>query len=176
MSRRHRLLSPTGLVWVTLAVVLAIALAFSVARSNATPTLSQRAAAIDGNLKCPSCEAISVEDSSASTAAAVRQLVLSRLREGQTDQQIYQYLESRYGPSILLRPPTTGLTAVVWVVPLVAAAAGLGGLGVFFWRRRRPVAVVVSPQDRALVDQALVDRATVDRESDVTALSMRRGP
>jgi len=143
-----------GLVWVGLAVVLAVALAFSVTRTGPL-TVAERAAAIDSNLKCPSCEAISVEDSSASTAAAVRQVVLERVREGQSDQQIDQYLVGVYGPSILLRPPATGITVVVWVVPLVAAVGGLGGLAAFFWRRRRPVAVGVTSEDRDLVDRAL---------------------
>ena len=142
---------PSGSLWL---VVLAVALAFGAsARGPQTP--AQRAAALDGILKCPSCDGISVADSSASTAAAVRQLVLARVRQGQSDQQIEQYLVSRYGPSILLRPPTTGITAVVWVVPLLAAVGGAGGLGLFFWRRRRPVAAAVSPHDRALVDRAL---------------------
>jgi len=145
-------------VWVALALVLVAALAFSVARNSGPLTEKQRAAAIESNLKCPSCEAISVLDSSASTAAAVRQVVAARVHEGQSDQQIEQYLESRYGPSILLRPPTTGITAVVWVVPVVAAVGGLGGLGLFFWRRRRPKAVRVTPEDRALVDRALSQR------------------
>lgn len=143
------------LVWAALAVVLAVALAVSVSHGGGTRTDAQRAAAIEGNLKCPSCEAISVLDSSASTAVAVRQVVIAQVRAGRSDGQIYQYLESRYGPSILLRPPTTGITAVVWVVPIVAAAAGLGGLGLFFWRRRRPAAVTVTDDDRALVDRAL---------------------
>ncbi|HEY7946196.1 MAG TPA: cytochrome c-type biogenesis protein CcmH [Acidimicrobiales bacterium] len=143
------------LIWAALAVVLAVALVFSVSTQGGARTVAQRASVIDSNLKCPSCEAISVRDSSASTADAVRQVVLARVRQGQSDQQIYQYLESRYGPSILLRPPTTGITAVVWVVPVLAAAGGLGGLGLFFWRRRRPVSVRVTAEDRALVDRAL---------------------
>jgi cytochrome c-type biogenesis protein CcmH len=160
-----------ALVWVTLAVVLAVALAFSVTRSGPL-TASARAAAIESNLKCPSCEAISVLDSSAATAAAVRQDVLARVKEGQSDQQIDRYLVSRYGPSILLRPPASGLTAVVWVVPLLAAVAGFGGLGAFFWRRR-PAATPVTSEDRALVDRALADRSLEDRALEDRALEDR---
>jgi len=158
VSVGHDRRAGSALVWLGLAVVLAVALAFSVP-GGGTPTAAGRAAALDAVLKCPSCDGISVADSSASTAAAVRQVVLARVRAGQSDAQIERYLVSRYGPSILLRPPTTGITAVVWVVPLVAAAGGLGGLGLFFWRRRRPPAVPVTPADRAIVERALADRA-----------------
>jgi cytochrome c-type biogenesis protein CcmH len=154
VSEGHGLRAASAAVWIVLAVVLAVALAFSVSKGG-TLTPRQRAAAIDGVLKCPSCDGISVADSSASSAAAVRQVVLARVRAGQSDQQIEQYMVSRYGPSILLRPPTTGVTAIVWVVPLVAAAAGAGGLGLFFWRRRRPPPTPVTSEDRALVDRVL---------------------
>jgi cytochrome c-type biogenesis protein CcmH len=152
-------------VWVALVLVLAAALAFAASRGGGPLTASQRADAIDAGLKCPSCEAISVRDSSAPTAVAVRQVVLARVRAGQSDQQIDDYLVSRYGPSILLSPPASGLTTVVWVVPLLAAAGGVIGLGAFFWRRRRLVPASVTAEDRALVDRALVDRASVDRAS-----------
>lgn len=155
LARRRR--TESLVVWVVLALVLAGALVFASWRGG-VQTPAQRATALDSIIKCPSCDGISVEDSSASTAAAVRQLVLARVREGQSDQQIENYLVSRYGPSILLRPPTTGITAVVWVVPLVAAVGGVGGLALFFWRRRRPVAVAVSAEDRALVDLALTEK------------------
>jgi cytochrome c-type biogenesis protein CcmH len=157
VSNGHGRRVATAAVWVALAVVLAVALAFGASRGAGTQTPAERAAALDGILKCPSCDGISVADSSAATAAAVRQVVLARVRQGQSDQEIEQYLVSRYGPSILLRPPTTGITAVVWVVPLVAAVGGLGGLGFFFWRRRRPVTASVTAADRALVDRALAE-------------------
>jgi cytochrome c-type biogenesis protein CcmH len=160
-------------VWTALAVVLAVVLAVSVSRGHGTLTETQRAAAIDGVLKCPSCDGISVADSSASTAAAVRQVVAARVRQGQSDQQIESYFVSRYGPSILLRPPTTGITAVVWVVPLVAAAGGLGGLGLFFWRRRRPAQAPVTAEDRALVDRARAEHA---QDRDARPSPARPGP
>jgi cytochrome c-type biogenesis protein CcmH len=156
---------------VALGVTLVVVLFFSVSSGTAHQTVAQRAAAIDKNLKCPSCEAISVEDSSASTAAAVRQLVLTRVRQGQSTQQIEDYLVSRYGPSILLRPPTTGVTAVVWVVPVVAAAGGLAGLALLFWRRRRPASVRVTSEDRALVARARAGQA-----HDVAGVPVPPGP
>jgi cytochrome c-type biogenesis protein CcmH len=150
--------------WAALALALAVVLALSLS-PHGPLTLAQRAAAIDRQLKCPSCQSISVADSTASTAAAVRQVVLARVREGQSDAQIEQYLESRYGPGILLSPPTSGLTVLVWVLPGLAAAGGAGGLGLFFWRRRRPAAVRVTAEDRALVERA---RAAHGRDSGAT--------
>jgi cytochrome c-type biogenesis protein CcmH len=176
VTTRPGLRSGSGVVWVVLVVILAVVLAFSASRGGGPLTVSERANAIDASLKCPSCEAISVRDSSAPTAVAVRQLVLARVRAGQSDQQIDRYLVSRYGPSILLSPPASGLTTVVWVVPLLAAAVGVIGLGVFFWRRRRPVTVRVTPEDRALVDRALVDRALAENGHDIAATSVSPPP
>lgn len=155
MSSRRRPFAASTLVWVVLAIVFAGALVVAASPGSARQSPAQRAAALDAVLKCPSCETISVADSSASTAVAIRQLVASRVRAGQSDAQIEGYLVSRYGPSILLRPPATGLTAVVWVVPVLVAMVGIGGLAVLFWRRRRVAPVRITQEDRALVAQAL---------------------
>ncbi len=121
-----------------LLVVLGVALALgSGLGSRSAPTLSQRAAALEADLRCPSCEDLSVAQSSTSSALAVRRQVTQMLQAGASDQQIDDRLVAQYGPSILLRPPTSGLSAVVWVLPAVAGAVAVGALGVLFWRRSR---------------------------------------
>jgi cytochrome c-type biogenesis protein CcmH len=141
--------------WGVLAVVLAVALAIGASRPGSSPSPSQRAAAIDAGLRCPSCEDISVADSSAATAVAIRELVAQRVHQGQSTGQIEGFLESRYGASILLEPPASGLSAAVWIAPLVAVGVALVALGVLFWRRRRVESVSVRDEDRARVEAAL---------------------
>jgi cytochrome c-type biogenesis protein CcmH len=140
-------------------VVVGVALGIGGSRGGPPPTAAQRADAIDALVRCPSCEGISVADSSASTAQAIRHAVVARVRAGQSDQQIDAFLVSRYGPGILLRPPVSGATAWVWVLPPLAALAGLAGLAAVFWRRRHVEAGAVRAEDRALVARALADRA-----------------
>lgn len=128
--------SRPGLGLAVLAVVLAGALAVGGGLfSHGRETDAQRAAAIDSQLRCPSCIDATVEDSSASAAVAVRHEVARLVAAGRTDEQIDGALVSRYGPTILLRPPTSGLAALVWIVPAVAGAAALAALGALFWRR-----------------------------------------
>jgi cytochrome c-type biogenesis protein CcmH len=138
-----------------LVVVLAVALTIGASRPGAIPSPAQRAAAIDASLRCPSCDDISVADSSAATAVAIRELVATRVSAGESTAQIDNFLESRYGASILLKPPTSGLSGAVWMVPLVAVGLALAVLGGFFWRRRRVNTVPVDDEDRALVEAAL---------------------
>lgn len=146
--------------WCAMAVVLAVALGVGAGRPGPAPSPAQRAATLDAALRCPSCEDVSVADSSAPTAVAVRAIVLQRVRAGDSDAAIEDFLVSRYGPDILLRPPTSGVTSTVWIVPVVALSLALGGLGVFYWRRRRPTPPAPArAEDRDLVDRALAERA-----------------
>jgi len=149
--------------WVVLVVVVGAALGIGASRGGAPPSAAQRAQSVDAQVRCPSCEDISVADSSASTALAIRQLVVARVRAGQSDQQIDAFLVSRYGPGILLRPPDTGVTAWVWILPPVAVAAAVVGLAAALWRRRRMSVPAASVADRALVDRALAERAAAAR-------------
>ncbi|MHB8594587.1 MAG: cytochrome c-type biogenesis protein CcmH, partial [Acidimicrobiales bacterium] len=73
----------------------------------------------------------------------------------QSAAQIEGFLVGRFGRSILLRPPATGGIGLVWLVPLATGATAVVALGVFFWRRRRLTPVVVTDEDRLLVEKAL---------------------
>ena len=132
MSRRH---VP---VWTLLGVILVAALLIgSGAFSSAPPTAAQRAAAIESVIRCPSCEDLSVAVSSAPTAITVRATVSRLVDQGQSDRQIKDYLVARYGSAIVLDPPASGWSALVWILPIVVAIAGIAVLVVVLVRRRK---------------------------------------
>jgi cytochrome c-type biogenesis protein CcmH len=142
------------LSWVGLVLAVAAGLWLGSSRPAAAPTLSQRTEAIAAQIRCPSCEDLTAAESNSQTAVAVRELIRSDLAKGQSQAQIESYLVARYGSDIILRPSGRGLSALVWLVPLVAASAGLGGavIGLLRWRRRPGGP---SQEDRLLVEAAL---------------------
>ena len=149
-ARRWRL----GLVWLAMVVALGVAFGYDALASHHRQSLDQQVAAIANQVRCPSCQDETAENSATQTAAAVRATIRQRLLAGQGQAQIEAYLESRYGPSILLRPPAGGLSGLVWVLPVAAAVAALGGLAGAFRRWRPSPAAPLSDEERALLDQA----------------------
>jgi cytochrome c-type biogenesis protein CcmH/NrfF len=134
---RDRVLRGRASFVVALAVLTAALVIASGVTSSAAPTAAQRAAALETQIRCPSCEDVSVAQSSAASAIAVRHEVERLAAAGVSNRAIERHLVAQYGPSILLSPPDSGLLSVVWLLPLVAGLVALGGLGVFFWRRTR---------------------------------------
>lgn len=133
MSERRRWVAP-----VLCALVIVVALvAGSGLFSTARPDTAQRIAALEGTIKCPSCEDLSVAVSNAPTAVAVRKEIASLVAQGQSDAEITSILEAQYGSTILLLPPTSGLTVVLWVVPLILLGLAVAGLVVVLVRQRR---------------------------------------
>ena len=127
-------------LWTALGAVLVVFLIIgSGVLSSSPPTVAQRAYAIESVVRCPSCEDLSVAVSSAPTAVTVRTTVRQLIAEGRTDQQIEGYLVARYGSSIVLDPPASGWSLLVWLLPLLGGAAALVMLGVVLVRRRSAV-------------------------------------
>jgi cytochrome c-type biogenesis protein CcmH/NrfF len=128
-------------LWVKIAlplVVLGVALVIgSGALDGTQPTTSQRAAAIEAGVRCPSCTDVSVADSDATTAIAVRHEILSMVAAGASTADIDQTLVSEYGQTILLVPPDAGGIPLIWIIPIVLGACALTGVGILFWRRSR---------------------------------------
>ncbi len=104
--------------------------------SPAAPSRQARIAHLESLVRCPSCEDLSVAQSSAPTALAVRHEIAAAVARGASDTAILTALETAYGPAILLSPPTSGLGTLLWAGPLALIVAALA-LGALRWRRRR---------------------------------------
>jgi cytochrome c-type biogenesis protein CcmH/NrfF len=118
--------------------VVAVALAIGSGAFDSTPpTVDQRAAAIEAGVRCPSCTDVSVADSNATTAIAVRHQIQSMVASGASTADIDQTLVSEYGQTILLVPPDAGGIPVIWIIPAVLGAGAVAAVGVLFWRRSR---------------------------------------
>lgn len=80
------------------------------------PVLEMRARALSEELRCVVCQGESIDASSASVAKDLRVLLREKLVEGLSDQEIKDYLTSRYGDFILLKPRFGGAGAVLWLM------------------------------------------------------------
>jgi cytochrome c-type biogenesis protein CcmH len=81
------------------------------------PVLEARARTLSKELRCMVCQNQSIDDSDAALARDLRILVRDRLKAGDSDQQVLDYLVARYGEFVLLRPPLSLHTAILWGVP-----------------------------------------------------------
>jgi cytochrome c-type biogenesis protein CcmH len=111
------------------------------------PALEGRARALSRDLRCMVCQNQSIDDSEAPLARDLRVLVRERLKAGDSDSQVIDYLVARYGEFVLLKPRVSWHTAILWGAPLTILIAGLLALGFAAWRRS---AAVPLPEDAAL--------------------------
>jgi cytochrome c-type biogenesis protein CcmH len=142
--------------WIGLAVVVVIAVAV-VLWPNGDQSTAARAHALETELKCPECQGLSVAESQAPTSRAIRTDIKRRIAKGQSDAEIRQAYVTDYGESILLSPQGSGISLIVWVLPVVVLALGATGI-VFALRRNRD-----EPHLRATdADERLVERTRAD--------------
>lgn len=88
------------------------------------PVLEERARALSTELRCLVCQNQSIDDSNAALARELRILLRERLVEGDSDQEIIDYLVERYGQFVLLKPQFNVFTAILWVAPGLLLAGG----------------------------------------------------
>jgi len=145
--------------WIVMAVILAVALAIGTFGSSGPQTQEQRVIAIASTLKCPVCSGESVAESDADASIQIRQEIAKRLDQGQTPDQIRAYLAApdRYGAGILLTPSRSGVSSLVWVIPVIALVVSGAVLFVVFRRWRVSATMHASAKDRDLVRVALGD-------------------
>ena len=123
----------------------------------ANPALEARARAISQELRCMVCQNESIDESQAPLAHDLRVLVRQRVMAGDSDQQIINFLVSRYGEFILLKPPLSWNTLVLWGAPPALLLLGIVMIVAVERRRRadRPAAPKLSADEEARLSQIL---------------------
>jgi cytochrome c-type biogenesis protein CcmH/NrfF len=107
------------------ALALVVVIAAAVLSAPTTSSSAQRVAHLESLVRCPSCEDISVAQSNATSAIAVRHEIAAKIAAGKSDNEILTSLEAAYGTSILLSPPTSGLGVLLWAVPVSGVLVAL---------------------------------------------------
>ena len=93
-----------------------------------------RARNISKNIRCMICQNQSIDESSASLAKDLRILIRNKIKEGNSNEEIYKFLTDRYGDFILLKPPIKLSTLALWFLPFVFFIVGVF---VVFWHNKK---------------------------------------
>jgi cytochrome c-type biogenesis protein CcmH len=141
----------------TLAGAAPVAHAVEPGERLADPALEARAREVSRQLRCLVCQNESIDDSNADLAHDLRLLVRERIKAGDSDRQVLDFLVSRYGDFILLKPPMMPETYALWLGPPALLLLGGAGLLAYFRRRRKaPEAPApLSPTERQSLDRLL---------------------
>ena len=109
-------------------IFLLFLLTFSFANTIASEK-SDNVEKISKNLRCLICQGQSVYDSQSDFALSVKDLIRNKLENGSTEDEIYKYLQTKYGDWILYEPKINKNTLILWGLPLILFI--FGGLLIF---------------------------------------------
>ena len=98
------------------------------------PQQELRARNISKNIRCMVCQNQSIDESNAPLARDLRILIRNKIKEGNKDEEIYEFLTDRYGDFILLKPPLKLITLALWFLPFIFLIIGI--LIVFYHNKK----------------------------------------
>lgn len=124
------------------------------------PALEARARVIGQELRCLVCQNQSIDDSDAELARDLRRLVRERLTAGDSDTEVLEFIHTRYGDFVLLRPPVKPSTWLLWFGPTALLLLGSGLLIGYFRRSSEaPTAHELEPAERAKLERLIAEDA-----------------
>ncbi len=104
-------------------------------------------------LRCPKCQNQNIADSNAVVAVDMRNKTLELVQQGQTKQQVLDYMKSRYGDFVHYQPPLNKFTFILWLLPALMVV----GLVLLLLARRKAERKVLAtePVDTAQAEPQL---------------------
>jgi cytochrome c-type biogenesis protein CcmH len=164
----HRAATPRSVLLIALILVAAIlasslapalvptAYALNPSERLDDPVLEERAREVSKGLRCVVCQNQSIDDSDAELARDMRVLVRKRIAEGDSNDEVIDYVVSRYGDFVLLKPPLKTSTIGLWMAPILFLLIGIFGAWMLFRNRARTsLAAPLSKEDELKVDAYL---------------------
>ncbi len=132
--------------------------------------LEKRARGLSAELRCLVCQNQSIDDSDAPLARDLRLLVRERLLAGDSDNEVRDFVVARYGEFVLLKPPFSFETLLLWFMPVLALVAAI----VILWSSFRAAQTSVAepatasrPQNRLTPEeQARLDTLLAEKSED----------
>ena len=87
--------------------------------ASSANNISSEVDKISKNLRCLICQGQSVYDSQSDFALSMKTLIKKKIDEGKNDDEIYDFLISKYGEWIVYEPEIGLNTILLWVIPLI---------------------------------------------------------
>ncbi|MBL1378351.1 cytochrome c-type biogenesis protein [Zobellella iuensis] len=112
-------------------------------------------------LRCPKCQNQDISDSNAELAKDLRDKTYEMLREGNSKQEVIDFMVARYGNFILYKPPLMASTVILWAGPVLVILLGLVVILVRTRRTRRNDGDELSTEEK----KRLADLLNKDKES-----------
>lgn len=120
------------------------------------PALEARARAITANLRCPVCQGESIDDSNAPISRDLRLAVRERIMLGDSDDQVIDYVTTRYGEFVLFKPRSTGSGLILWLAGPLMLLAGAGiAFATLRARQSAPEVAALTKAEQAELDKLL---------------------
>lgn len=128
-----------------LLAVLAFALCGTFAQAReaaplaADEVVEKRMVEISEELRCLVCQNESLAGSHAELAEDLRREIRTMIKQNKSNEEIMEFMVSRYGDFVRYRPPLKGTTLLLWFGPFLLMTGAIIGLIVYLRRRRRRV-------------------------------------
>jgi cytochrome c-type biogenesis protein CcmH len=118
------------------------------------PKLETRARDLSSQLRCLVCQNQSIDDSDASLAKDIRVLIRQRIAKGESNSEVRDFLVSRYGDFILLKPPFKRETLLLWLSAPMTFSLGCVAIALAARRGRTTTAALSAEEERRLTEIA----------------------
>ena len=97
---------------------------FSVSLAQTDLELENKARLIGNELRCPVCGGSAITESPSDFARSMLAEVKAQVKAGKSESEIKAFFAGKYGSTVLLKPPFSGISILVWVLPILVFMAG----------------------------------------------------